>query len=127
VVTSQINKADSLALCQGTNQSLFFSTDCEDVNKAKKLCMQCPRKVQCFQEAIDGDLTYGIWGGHLFRAGRIIIGVRSLSYRPVNSYLKSKDHISPDYPVPEQYLDRVSYAKAHRTKLSLLAMNFSLN
>lgn len=42
---------------------IMFSTEPEDIAAAKELCASCPVRRHCLNDALDGDVPFGIWGG----------------------------------------------------------------
>ena len=60
-----IERASTIPPCQTTDFELWFA-DTSGVGGskvAKKLCQQCPVKVECLTYAIDACEPHGIWGG----------------------------------------------------------------
>ena len=51
---------------------LFFSERPADLERAKALCADCPLIQECRQGALDRAEPWGVWGGAIFDAGRII-------------------------------------------------------
>lgn len=50
------------APCSGMN-STFFSALPSDRSKAVKVCSSCNSRVNCFNFAVENNLTIGVWGG----------------------------------------------------------------
>lgn len=53
-------------VCQTTDPEIWFpdvGNAYGDTRKAKKLCSECPVRVQCLEFAIVNVEIYGIWGG----------------------------------------------------------------
>ena len=55
-----------------TPRDLFFSERPADLEQAKSLCAGCPLIDECRQGALDRAEPWGVWGGAIFDAGRII-------------------------------------------------------
>jgi WhiB family redox-sensing transcriptional regulator len=59
------------AACRGSEGSLFFSPDVTERKEerhereylAKRLCANCPVRVECLEAALERHESYGIWGG----------------------------------------------------------------
>lgn len=41
----------------------FFSEDPTEVDKAKKVCFDCPVRRQCLEYALKNETRFGVWGG----------------------------------------------------------------
>lgn len=88
------------AVCSDAPTGLFFSDDLDDIAEAKRMCLACPMRRRCLDAAVDRGEQYGIWGGHLFIAGRIVLSKRRRGRppkapRPNDSF--------PEVEVPEAY------------------------
>ena len=64
------------ANCASVDTNLFFSDDLDEIGEAKRVCLACPVRVRCLDTAVERGEQYGIWGGHLFVAGRIVLSKR---------------------------------------------------
>lgn len=64
------------AACEGLGVDMFFSDNFDDIAAAKSLCLRCPIRDRCLDEAVSRGEQYGVWGGQLFEAGRIVISKR---------------------------------------------------
>ncbi|HZU73410.1 MAG TPA: WhiB family transcriptional regulator [Acidimicrobiales bacterium] len=51
---------------------LFFSDDVADIEVAKGICRTCDFLEPCLAEATAREEFSGVWGGQLFRHGRIL-------------------------------------------------------
>lgn len=66
------------ALCRQQNvpTSLFFEEfelmDNKDKSKIISICRRCPVRRQCREDAESMAVTYGVWGGALFKSGKIV-------------------------------------------------------
>ena len=63
------------ARCNDTNGSLsgpFFSEELQDIAAAKRICELCPALEDCLSGALARREPWGVWGGQLFRNGRIL-------------------------------------------------------
>ena len=57
--------------CQ-VDAPLFFAAEPARLERAKSLCAGCPVRVECLAGALERQEPWGVWGGELFEAGRII-------------------------------------------------------
>lgn len=57
------------ANCKG--QNMF--TDGAEQNTTKRICRNCPVKLECLAEALDKRIEFGVWGGKTERERRIIL------------------------------------------------------
>ena len=64
------------AACRDLDTTLFFSDDLDEISAAKRICLACPVRTRCLDAAVERGEQYGIWGGHLFVAGRIVLHKR---------------------------------------------------
>lgn len=88
------------ALCQddsGTLTRLFFSDEIHDIAEAKRICAQCAVLEPCLAGAIERREPWGVWGGQLFRNGRILAGKRPRGRPPKNP--RPEDQL-PVVPIP---------------------------
>ena len=74
--TAPNDQWETEANCASVDTSLFFSDDLDEIGEAKRVCLACPVRVRCLDTAVERGEQYGIWGGHLFVAGRIILSKR---------------------------------------------------
>jgi WhiB family redox-sensing transcriptional regulator len=51
---------------------LFFSERPAQLEEAKVLCADCPLRQQCLEGALERAEPWGVWGGNIFEAGRVI-------------------------------------------------------
>ncbi|MGP5267547.1 WhiB family transcriptional regulator [Brachybacterium alimentarium] len=76
LLTTFFSPADTAAHmlpCHDTDAAdLFFSERHADLEQAKSLCTGCPLLEECRQGALDREEPWGVWGGAIFDAGRII-------------------------------------------------------
>ncbi|CAB4529398.1 unannotated protein [freshwater metagenome] len=64
------------ASCRDLDTSFFFSDDLDDIGSAKRLCLSCPARPKCLDAAVERKEQFGVWGGHLFVAGKIVLSKR---------------------------------------------------
>jgi WhiB family redox-sensing transcriptional regulator len=65
-----------LAACRDLTPVGFYSDDLDDVTAAKRLCLSCPVRRECLDTAVANREPAGVWGGHLFVDGRIVLQKR---------------------------------------------------
>lgn len=58
--------------CRRHDPDLWFAESPADVERAKTLCADCPLRAACLAVAVDRGEPWGVWGGELFVAGRIV-------------------------------------------------------
>lgn len=51
------------ALCAQTDPEIFFPEKGGSTREAKKICLLCPVKDQCLEDALANEERFGIWGG----------------------------------------------------------------
>jgi WhiB family redox-sensing transcriptional regulator len=56
----------------GSLTELFFSDEIPDIIRAKQICATCPLIEPCLEGAVERSEPWGVWGGQLFRDGRIL-------------------------------------------------------
>ncbi|MGY5763751.1 WhiB family transcriptional regulator [Brachybacterium sp. DNPG3] len=64
--------ADTLPCHDAEAADLFFSERPAELEQAKSLCSGCPLMDECRNGALDRAEPWGVWGGAIFDAGRII-------------------------------------------------------
>jgi WhiB family redox-sensing transcriptional regulator len=58
--------------CWDESPDLFFAESPVDVERAKSLCVGCPVRCACLSGAIERREPWGVWGGELIVAGRVV-------------------------------------------------------
>lgn len=55
----------SKALCVEIPGDLWFadSTHTAENKRAKQICKECPVRVECLEDALKGNIQFGVWGG----------------------------------------------------------------
>jgi len=56
----------------GTLTHLFFSDEPIAIARAKAICGKCPLAAACLEGALERAEPWGVWGGELLEAGRIV-------------------------------------------------------
>jgi WhiB family redox-sensing transcriptional regulator len=64
----------ALARCRGAGAfvELFFSEQLDDIARAKSICADCPVREACLAGALARREPWGVWGGQLFKDGKIL-------------------------------------------------------
>lgn len=88
------------AACRDLDTGLFFSDDVDEIGHAKRICLACPVRTRCLDAAVERGEQFGIWGGHLFVAGRIVLHKRRRGRPPKNP--RPGDRF-PEVDVPDAY------------------------
>lgn len=63
--------------CAAHNPSTFFPSDGVGVEVARKICDDCPVKMECLEYALVNRIDHGVWGGTSERQRRRILRARS--------------------------------------------------
>jgi WhiB family redox-sensing transcriptional regulator len=82
----------------GSLSALFFSEELQDIAAAKRICELCPVMEDCLAGALARREPWGVWGGQLFRNGRILATKRRRGRPP--KVARPEDEL-PIIPVPE--------------------------
>lgn len=93
------------AACRDQDTAVFFSVELDEVAAAKRTCLDCPVRGRCLDAAVERGEQYGVWGGHLFVAGKIVLTKRRRGRPP--RVPRPGDSL-PEVEVPEVYRDLVS-------------------
>ena len=73
---NEIWREDAACAELGVPTGIFFSEDLGDIARAKRICADCPSLTLCLEAAIDRNEPWGVWGGQLFRKGKILANKR---------------------------------------------------
>ena len=96
---------EATAACRDLATAAFFSDDLDDIAEAKRTCLACPVRSECVDAAVGRREQYGVWGGHLFVAGRIVLSKRRRGRPPK---VPRPNDTLPEVEVPEPYLRLVA-------------------
>lgn len=66
----------SRGLCSDKPPEVFFPSDGVGVDRARKICADCPVKGQCLEYALVNRIDHGVWGGTSERERRRILRQR---------------------------------------------------
>lgn len=100
------------ALCRNGEGSLihiFFSDEPQDIARAKAICAECPAMVACLEGALSRREPWGVWGGQLFRHGKILATKRRRGRPPKNP--RPEDQL-PQIPIPVHLRERAEVVTA---------------
>jgi WhiB family transcriptional regulator, redox-sensing transcriptional regulator len=61
------------ARCRGMNPAVFFPTDGAGFEAARRVCLDCPVRVECLEYALANHIDQGAWGGTSERERRRIL------------------------------------------------------
>ena len=64
--------------CRNHPPTAFFPSDGVGVERAKKLCVDCPVASKCLEYALVNRIDHGVWGGTSERERRRILKSRRL-------------------------------------------------
>jgi WhiB family redox-sensing transcriptional regulator len=65
--------------CRNYPPAVFFPSDGVGVDRARKICNDCPVLEQCLEYALVNRIEHGVWGGCSERERRRIIKRRRVS------------------------------------------------
>lgn len=90
----------TLAACREIDQAsdLFFSEELAEIAVAKQVCAGCVAIAPCLEGALSRREPWGVWGGQLFLAGKVVFNKRRRG-RPAKN--PRPEDIVPDLAVPE--------------------------
>jgi len=58
--------------CRSSDPDLWFAESPADVERAKALCVPCPRREACLAGALERREPWGVWGGQLVVMGVVV-------------------------------------------------------
>jgi WhiB family redox-sensing transcriptional regulator len=64
------------ALCAQTDPEIFFPEKGGSTVAAKKVCMRCPERVDCLEDALETRERFGVRGGLSERERHVILKAR---------------------------------------------------
>jgi WhiB family transcriptional regulator, redox-sensing transcriptional regulator len=65
--------------CKDHPPSTFFPSDGVGVDRARKICANCPVQGQCLEYALENRIDHGVWGGTSERERRRILKRRRIA------------------------------------------------
>jgi WhiB family redox-sensing transcriptional regulator len=93
----------TLGRCRGLPTEVFFSDDPFSIARAKAICDRCPVRDRCLAAALERGEPWGVWGGELFEAGRIVATKRPRGRPPKQP---RPDLVVDEVPLPPGYGSR---------------------
>ena len=90
-------RADAECERLGVPTHVFFSDDLGDIAQAKRICTDCPALVPCLEGALARREPWGVWGGQIFRNGRMLATKRRRG--PPPKVPRPEDQL-PVVPIP---------------------------
>ncbi len=64
--------------CVGSGaEQLFFSENVTEQRNAQEICMGCPARLSCLENALSENTEFGVWGGVIFWDGIAFLRRRS--------------------------------------------------
>ena len=60
------------AKCRGVAPTAFFPSDGVGVERAQRVCENCPVRMECLEYALEHRIEHGVWGGTSERERRRI-------------------------------------------------------
>jgi WhiB family redox-sensing transcriptional regulator len=67
------------ASCRTSTPGDFFPSDGVGVERAKRVCAECPVKAECLEYALTHRIEHGVWGGCSERERRRMMRSRRLA------------------------------------------------
>jgi WhiB family redox-sensing transcriptional regulator len=64
--------------CRNHHPTVFFPSDGVGVDRARRICADCPVAVRCLDYALENRIDHGVWGGTSERERRRILKRRRL-------------------------------------------------
>ncbi len=65
--------------CRNYPPAVFFPSDGVGVDRARKICTDCPVALQCLEYALEERIEHGVWGGCSERERRRILKRRRVA------------------------------------------------
>ena len=93
----EIWRSEAACMRVGVPTDVFFSDHLGDIAEAKRICADCPVILECLEAAIARHEPWGVWGGQIFRKGKLIANKQRRG-RP--SKVPRPDEELPVIPVP---------------------------
>ncbi len=68
--------------CRNYPPAMFFPSDGVGVDRARKICKDCPVAGTCLEYALEQRIEHGVWGGCSERERRRILKRRKIAVSP---------------------------------------------
>ena len=96
------------AACKGQNPSVFFFEDTSPNHEARRLCINCPVRLDCLEYATKYEKEWGVWAGV---TARVRLTIRRLMLRTKSSSVQEVLAERPGavltmYPAPRRVYRR---------------------
>ncbi len=77
--------------CRGVDPDLLFVSGAAQ-HQSKRICDNCPVRLDCLAEALNNRIEFGVWGGLTERQRRVVLARRPdvHSWRPVLEKLTAR-------------------------------------
>jgi len=66
------------ARCREFDPAAFFPSDGVGVDRARRICAECPVRMECLEYALEYRIDHGVWGGASERERRRILRSRRM-------------------------------------------------
>lgn len=87
------------ARCNGLDADMFFPERGEATEEAKRVCFECPVKLECLTYALDKNIKVGTWGGRSERERRRMRHERKAAARRGEEYVITPIDELPPMPL----------------------------
>lgn len=92
------------AKCKGVEASVFFFDDTSPNHEARRLCINCPVRIECLEYATEHEKDWGVWAGV---TARVRLTLRRLMGRTKTSSVTELLVTKPgavllEYPAPRR-------------------------
>jgi WhiB family redox-sensing transcriptional regulator len=58
--------------CRSADADLWFAESPAELERAKRLCGDCPVRAACLAGALEREEPWGVWGGEIFERGVVV-------------------------------------------------------
>lgn len=72
------NEWMAVGLCRQHHPTVFFPSDGVGVDRARKICGECPVQETCLEYALDNRIDHGVWGATSERERRRMLKRRRI-------------------------------------------------
>lgn len=62
--------------CRRADADLWFAEAPDELERAKRLCTQCPVRQRCLSAALERAEPWGVWGGEILDHGSVVVRKR---------------------------------------------------
>lgn len=98
------------AACKGEDASVFFFEDTAPNHKARRLCINCPVRIDCLEYAVEHEKDFGVWAGVTARVRLTLRRAmnKTKSKTVVELLSKHQDVVLDMYPAPKRQYRRTA-------------------